>query len=56
VNTGDLVYDKTCDSYGIILSWLSLGGSGPTFWEIFYEGGKIDGAFEDELEVVNENR
>ena len=54
MKTGDLVYDTSCDRYGIILTWMALGGPGSTFWEILYEDGAIDGAFEDELEVIGE--
>ena len=54
MKTGDLVHDRSCDRYGIILTWLTMGGPSSTFWEILYEDGRIDGAFEDELEVVSE--
>ncbi len=53
IKRGSLVYDCSTERHGIVLTWLSLGGTGPTFWEILYENGIIDGAFEDDLEIIN---
>ena len=56
MKSGDLIYDYSTELYGIVLTWLSLGGVAPTFWEILYEDGTIDGAFEDEISMISEAR
>ncbi len=50
---GDLVHDYSLGMNGVIIGWLTIGGLQPTFWEILYEDGEIDGACENEIEVIN---
>jgi hypothetical protein len=56
MKVGDLVHDHGIGMNGVIIGWLITGGSEPTFWEILYEDGEVDGGFENDLEVLNESR
>ena len=57
---GDLVFDISLGQRGIIVETVAWSGTDlyPVEYEhtILYEDGDIDAAYENELEVINENR
>ena len=61
MNIGDLVFDASLGLQGIIVETKDWGGPGihkSAQYEhtILYEDGQLDHAYENELEVINENR
>ena len=56
ISRGSLVYDSSNGKFGIVLTWTVYGGSAPQCYDVLYQDGEIATAFENELELINENR
>tara|TARA_B100000700_G_C14433483_1_gene573722 strand:- start:218 stop:400 length:183 start_codon:yes stop_codon:yes gene_type:complete len=60
MKVGDLVFDASLGQQGIIVEtkkWTQYHEEDPEFEHtILYEDGELDHAYENELEVINENR
>jgi hypothetical protein len=56
MKVGDLVYDSGFGMNGIIIGMITHHNIGTWAWEVLYQGGHTDEAYNDELEVISESR
>jgi hypothetical protein len=62
VNIGDLVYDAGPGMTGVIFdvayeaAWPGIDIEALRRWTVLYEDGEVDKAYDNELEVISDNR